>query len=187
MGAFDGDFPELVTSRLVLRAPRLSDHVAMHAILMQPEVTRTSNLPDQPTKAQTQRAVKWMCEVFAKQKGCAWIIEERASGSVIGAIRFNWIAVPSKSGEVGYELTPSAWGKGLMTEAARAVTECGFALFKLNRIEAWTLNGNTASDRVLEKTGFRYEGTLRQKAYFKNAFHDLRMFSLLAADVLSSL
>jgi ribosomal-protein-alanine N-acetyltransferase len=38
------------------------------------------------------------------------------------------------------------------------------------------------SDRVLEKAGFRYEGTLRQKAHFKNEFHDFRMFGRVAAD-----
>ena len=37
-----------------------------------------------------------------------------------------------------------------------------------------------ASDRVLEKVGFQYEGTLRQKSWFKGAFHDFRMFSRLA-------
>jgi len=48
------------------------------------------------------------------------------------------------------------------------------------------LPGNTASDRVLEKAGFQYEGTLRQKAWFKGAFHDFRMFGRLAADGISA-
>jgi ribosomal-protein-alanine N-acetyltransferase len=52
----------------------------------------------------------------------------------------------------------------------------------LNRIEAWTLPGNAGSDRVLEKAGFRYEGTLRQKAWFKGGYHDFRMFGRLAGD-----
>ena len=69
-----------------------------------------------------------------------------------------------------------------MSEAVEAVARCGFDVFFLNRIEAWTLPGNGASDRVLEKAGFRYEGTLRQKARFKNAFHDIRIFSRLAID-----
>ena len=44
--------------------------------------------------------------------------------------------------------------------------------------------GNTASDRVLEKAGFRLEGVQRQKAWFQNAFHDWRLFGRLAADPL---
>jgi [ribosomal protein S5]-alanine N-acetyltransferase len=49
-------------------------------------------------------------------------------------------------------------------------------------MEAWTLPGNDASDRVLVKAGFTYEGTLKQKAWFKGAFHDLSMFGRVAAD-----
>ena len=56
------------------------------------------------------------------------------------------------------------------------------SLLTRNRLEAWTLPGNGASDRVLEKAGFRYEGTLRQKSWLKGAFHDFRMFSRLAGD-----
>jgi RimJ/RimL family protein N-acetyltransferase len=50
----------------------------------------------------------------------------------------------------------------------RAVVSCSYEIFGLNRIAAWTLPGNGASDRVLEKGGFRCEGTLRQKAHFKD-------------------
>jgi [ribosomal protein S5]-alanine N-acetyltransferase len=70
----------------------------------------------------------------------------------------------------------------LATEALRAVVVCGHDRFRLNRIEAWTLPGNGASDRVLEKAGFRYEGTLRQRGWFKGAFHDFRMFGRVASD-----
>ena len=43
-------------------------------------------------------------------------------------------------------------------------------------------SGNPASDRVLQKSGFRHEGTLRQRAWFKGAFHDFRMFGRIAGD-----
>jgi [ribosomal protein S5]-alanine N-acetyltransferase len=69
-----------------------------------------------------------------------------------------------------------------MTEAVRAVVACGHNHFRLNRMEAWTLPGNDASDRVLIKAGFVYEGTLRQKAWFKGAYHDFRMFGRIERD-----
>lgn len=174
------EFPSLLTERLSLRAPASSDSNAFHDLLQFPEVTRFSNWPDAPKQAQAERSMKWMCEALAKGKGCAWIIEDRISERSLGAIRFNTINKHGKWAELGYELHPSTWGKGLMTEAVKAVIKCGFDHFALNRIEAWTLPGNPASDRVLEKAGFSYEGTLRQKAWFKGAFHDFRMFSRLA-------
>ncbi|HEY8260494.1 MAG TPA: GNAT family N-acetyltransferase [Methylosinus sp.] len=176
------NFPLLLTERLRLREPMPADCNAVHAIFSFPEVTRFGNFPDAPKKARSEKITRWMCGAFAKGKGCAWIIQDRRSDVALGAILFNNFDKASKCAEIGYELHPSHWGKGLMSEAVGAVARCGFDTFFLNRIEAWTLPGNGASDRVLEKAGFRYEGTLRQKARFKNAFQDLRMFSRLVGD-----
>jgi ribosomal-protein-alanine N-acetyltransferase len=175
-------FPSLVTDRLLLRAPQLDDAEPFRSLLSIPEVTRFSNWPDAPKKAQVERFMRWMAKLHGSGNGCAWIIEGSASNTMIGAIRFNRFDRKWKSGEVGYELCPDFWGRGLMTEGLRAVVSYGHRVFGLNRIEAWTLPGNSASDRVLEKAGFRYEGTLRQRAWFKGAFHDFRMFGRLPDD-----
>jgi ribosomal-protein-alanine N-acetyltransferase len=160
----------------------MEDYDAFHAILSCPDVPRFSNRVETPRRGDVERPLKWMCAAFAKGKGCAWMIEENATAELIGAVRFNSIDARTRCAEVGYELHPAAWGKGYMGEALEAVVACGFSFFALNRLEAWTLPGNTASDRVLQRAGFHYEGTLRQKAWFKGAFHDFRMFSRLAGD-----
>src|SRR4051794_32734889 len=175
-------FPVLSTKHLSLRAATAKDVPAFQQVLAIAEVTRFSNWPDAPAKSQVERALRWMANVHGSGKGCAWIIEDRKSGRFLGAIRFNSFEKKWRCGEIGYELHPDFWGKGLMTEAVRAVVACGHQTFRLNRIDAWTLPGNAASDRVLEKAGFRHEGTLRQKAWFKGAFHDFRMFGRIAGD-----
>lgn len=182
MAAPKSKFPILLSDRLRLREAVPQDCDAFHAMLSIPEVTRFSDWPDAPKRAQVERSIKWMCKAFTRGTACAWIIEDRASGQLLGAIRFNRINKYARVAEIGYELNPSAWGKGLMSEAVRAVIQYGFEDLSLNRIEAWTLPGNLASDRVLEKAGFRYEGTLRQRAWFKDAFHDFRMFGCLAGE-----
>ena len=179
-------FPVLSTRRLTLRAAAPTDVAEFQELLSIPEVTRYSNWPDAPLKAQVERTLRWMTRVHASGKGCAWIIEIAASGTLAGAIRFNSFEKKWRCGEIGYELHPDHWGKGLMTEAVRAVVACGHETFRLNRIDAWTLPGNGASDRVLEKSGFRHEGTLRQKAWFKGAFHDFRIFGRIAGDAVTS-
>lgn len=180
-------YPVLLTPRLRLRQARAGDAEPFRALLSIPEVTRFSNWPDGPTKSQAERYVRWMGKVFASGRGCAWVIEERSrrrSPLLIGAIRFNYFVPKWRYGEIGYELHPDYWGRGLMTEAVRAIVPLGHETFRLNRIEAWTLPGNGASDRVLEKAGFRYEGTFRQRAWFKGSFHDFRMFARIAGDPL---
>ena len=178
-------FPVLSTKRLTLRAATAKDVGEFQALLSIPDVTRFSNWPDAPNKTQVERSLRWMAKVHASGKGCAWIIEIAGSKAIAGAIRFNSFEKKWRVGEIGYELHPDYWGKGLMTEALRAVVACGHQTFRLNRIDAWTLPGNGASDRVLEKSGFRHEGTLRQKAWFKGAFHDFRIFGRVAGDATS--
>jgi ribosomal-protein-alanine N-acetyltransferase len=175
-----GKFPKLTTDRLHLRPPTAKDAMPLRGLLSIPTVTRFSNWPDGPSQVQCERCARWMSKLHASGKGCAWLIEDRGSKTFIGAIRFNSFQKKWKYGEIGYELHPDFWGRGLMTEALRAVVACGHCTFKLNRIEAWTLPGNAASDRVLQKAGFQHKGTMRQKAWFKGAFHDLRMFGRLS-------
>lgn len=177
-------FPVLATERLKPRAVDFSDANFYYRLLSIAEVTRFSDLPDRATKAQAERFVAWMAKLFDNKKSCAWIIEARRDGTSVGAIRINRIHRPWRWGEIGYESHPDFWGRGVMTEAVRAVVTCGHRGFGLNRMEAWTLPGNDASDRVLTKAGFVYEGALKQKAWFKGAYHDFRMFGRVAADPL---
>lgn len=176
------EFPILTTARLRLRAAASGDAAALGGLLSRAEVTRFSNLPDAPNMAQIDRFVRWMAKLQPTGSGCAWIIAEAASATAIGAIRFDRFDRTWRYGVVGSELHPEFWGRGLMTEALRAVVACGHEVFGLNRIKAWTLPSNPASDRVLEKAGFGYEGMLWQRAWFNGAFHDFRMFGGVAGD-----
>lgn len=175
-------FPALKTDRLVLREPRLSDADAFAGILSNPEVTRYTNISDPPNRKRSDRMVSWMTKLFTRGSGCAWMIEHKTSQELLGAVRLNDIHKTAKWAVVGYELHSGHWNKGIMSEALDAVADCAFDQFDLNRLEAWTLPGNDASDRVLEKCGFVYEGTLRQKNRFKGRFHDHRIFGLLKSE-----
>src|SRR5690348_9683191 len=162
-------FPALSTDRLVMREVNMDDISSIRALLCIPEVTRYSNIPDLPTEEQAMEFVRNMTELYRSGNGCAWTIEDHLSHAFVGGFRFNWVHKPWKCGGIGYESHPNFWGRGLMTEALQLAVRCGHGTFGLNRIEAWTVPGNLASDRVLEKSGFRYEGTLRQKAWFKGS------------------
>src|SRR5229473_2038871 len=73
-------FPTLSTRRLTLRVPTAADAAAFQVLLSIPDVTRHSNWPDAPSKAQGERYLRWMSKLYASGKGCAWIIEDRDSG-----------------------------------------------------------------------------------------------------------
>jgi len=59
--------------------------------------------------------------------------------------------------EIGYRLDPGYWGRGLATEAARAVRDHAFDDLKLPRVISLIHPDNLASRRVAEKNGLRPE------------------------------
>lgn len=67
-----------------------------------------------------------------------------------------------RSAEIGYWLGEPFWGKGIATEAVRALVKYAFANFDFVRLHAVVKEWNPASMRVLEKCGFQLEGRLRK-------------------------
>jgi [ribosomal protein S5]-alanine N-acetyltransferase len=83
-------------------------------------------------------------------------------GEAVGGIGLELgIDVFRRSAEVGYWLGEPFWGRGIATEALRAVTDYAFAKFDVCRLEAGVFEWNAASARVLEKVGYTLEGRSR--------------------------
>ena len=71
------------------------------------------------------------------------------------------------SAEIGYWIGESYWGRGVMTRAVEIFTEYVFNNFEINRLYAGVFSSNPVSGRVLEKAGYKCEGTHRAHV-FKN-------------------
>ena len=67
-----------------------------------------------------------------------------------------------RSAEIGYWLGEEFWGRGIVSEAVRAVTEYAFSNFDICRIYAGVFEWNPASMRVLEKAGYEFEGRMKK-------------------------
>jgi ribosomal-protein-alanine N-acetyltransferase len=91
-----------------------------------------------------------------------------------------------KNAVLGYDLLPKYWGMGLTTEAVHRIVKAAFlgelSCGKLNRIQGDTVLGNSASESLLLKVGFKEEGIRRQSGYWKNQFHDLKCFGLIQSE-----
>jgi len=175
-------YPELTTQRLLLRQPSMNDAAAYHSILSNEATSRYSDVPHQPTLKRSQRFVSWMSKLYPKDVGIAWILESRSTGDLLGAIRINKIEKKIRCGYLGYELDPSHWNHHYASEALGAVVDYAHSAMELNRLEAWTVEGNTASDRVLLNNGFTLEGRQRDKVYFQGRVHNINVFARLSGD-----
>jgi aminoglycoside 6'-N-acetyltransferase len=89
------------------------------------------------------------------------------------------VAPYAKMLEIGYALLPSERRKGYCTEATQLMVDYLFLSKDIGRIQATTHAGNAVSQRVLEKSGFKREGTLRKAVQSRGETTDLVMFSIL--------
>lgn len=103
-------------------------------------------------------------------------VDDRAVGS-IGLFRRDNIHV--RTAELGYYIAEPFWGKGLGTRAVQQASRYLFDHTDIIRIFAEPFAGNTASCRVLEKSGFLFEGTLRSNAVKHGRILDMKLYSLL--------
>ena len=81
-------------------------------------------------------------------------VVERASGLVVGGIGFFGPPLGGEA-EIGYGIVPSRQGRGYATEAVQAMLAMAWADSRVRTVVAGTDPGNAASQRVLEKAGFR--------------------------------
>jgi ribosomal-protein-alanine N-acetyltransferase len=176
----------LATVRLNLRPVVAGDWLEYHAILSDPAMARRSDLPRKPTQKRTQSVIRWMALLNTTGKGFAWMIRESGTNQLIGAIRINSIDKRQSTGVLGYEIASAKWGRGYGTEALRAMVQHSHHAMGLFRLEAWTLQGNPQSDRVLLKAGFRQEGTQRMKMLLDGERLDMHLFGRLADDPIAA-
>jgi RimJ/RimL family protein N-acetyltransferase len=87
-----------------------------------------------------------------------WVQRDKDSGELVGRGGLQWTYVGGRDEvEVAWAVVPELWGQGYATELAEASIETAFGALGLDEIVAFTLPHNTASRRVMEKTGFELE------------------------------
>jgi ribosomal-protein-alanine N-acetyltransferase len=156
-------FPVLTTDRLTLRAFSREDVEAYLAIRSDASILESTGLavyqPDDTARA--ERFIRQAMSRFERGRFLCWGIFLTEANTLLGVI-YETINKRNSRVEIGYYSGQDAWGNGYMSEALGAVTACNFDQLGLHRQQAWVVEGNHASERVLEKNGFTYEGTLRE-------------------------
>jgi RimJ/RimL family protein N-acetyltransferase len=148
----------LHTERLILRPFQISDETAMYQVFRDAEVMRYSY------GVQTKQWVRdWIRFRILENQDDAitsvWVVTEKAHTIVTGYCGL--FHIPDLAGspemEIGYRLIQKFWGLGYATEAACAIRDYAFDELGITRLVAMIDPANTASIRVAEKLGMRYE------------------------------
>jgi RimJ/RimL family protein N-acetyltransferase len=147
---------KLQTERLVLDRWQAPDWTALRPIATDTEVMRyiTGGVPW--TDDEIRSFVNDQIRRYSDQGFCRWKLLENPSGEMIGfcGVGF-WRDVPDP--EIGWWLARRYWGRGLATEAARTALRDAFERLQLDRIISISRPANTASTRIMEKLGLKFE------------------------------
>lgn len=171
--------PCLGTDRLRIRQMRTTDAPALFAIKSDLEVTKHYGQEPHRSLDQTREWVQKRIADYERREVIFWVLALRDDDTAIGSVCF-WNFDPTLScAEIGYELHPTYWRSGIMSEALSAIITFGFKQLALHRIEANPLAINQASSELLLKLGFKHEGTLRERVFFRGHFIDQLYFGLL--------
>lgn len=168
------------TPRLALREFTADDWTATHAYQQDPRYLRyydRDGVTERQTQALVGTFIRWQGEQPRARAQLA--ITLAGTGELVGNIGLRREEAGARLADMGYELSPTHWGRGLATEAARAMVDLGFGAWGLHRIHAHCIAENEASARVLERVGLRREACLRDHHFFKDRFWDVLIYGMM--------
>ncbi|HEX6368498.1 MAG TPA: GNAT family N-acetyltransferase [Longimicrobium sp.] len=151
--------PVLRTERLILRGHTRADFDECAAMWADPQVTR--HIGGRPsTEEEVWARVLRYAGLWALLGYGYWAVREWESGRFVGDVGladFRRAVTPAlgDAPEAGWVLAPWAHGRGLATEAVRAVLSWADAHLAAPRTVCLIAPGNAASIHVAEKCGFR--------------------------------
>jgi RimJ/RimL family protein N-acetyltransferase len=154
-------WPELIrTERLVLRRPVERDAAAIFDGYAQDlDVVRYLVWRPHRTVDDTHEYLRYVQHGWMTGTELTWALTFPDRDRLIGMIA---IRPAGHKPDLGYVLARAYWGRGLMTEAGRAIIELAFSDPRVHRVWAVCDVDNHASARVLEKLGMTREGVLRR-------------------------
>lgn len=150
---------EFETGRLILRQWQPSDYIPFAQLNADPQVMEY--FPCTLSTSESNAMVDQCAALIADKGWGFWAMELKRSGQFIG---FTGLHTPmadlpfAPCVEIGWRLAHEFWGKGYVTEAARAVLKVAFEQLKLNEVVAFTAIQNQKSQAVMKRLAMEYRG-----------------------------
>ncbi len=173
--------------QVYLRQPAMGDYSAwaelralsrQHLTVWEPLWTR-----DELSRSAFRRRLRQYQREMREDQGYAFLIFREGDATLVGGLTISNVRRGvAQSASVGYWMGLPHVRCGYMTDALRAVVPFAFGTLGLHRLEAACLPHNAPSARVLEKAGFRREGTARRYLKINDIWQDHDLYALLHDD-----
>jgi RimJ/RimL family protein N-acetyltransferase len=169
--------------RLFLRDLVMSDKHAVHEYASNPEVVRFMDWGPNTEDETVEFIAKSISTQNEKpRRNFDFAIVLKDTGKLIGGCGIHVSNPENREGWLGYCLNRNYWGKGYATETGRGLIKFGFEKLNLHRLFAACDPENLASAHVLEKSGMKREGHLREHRWSKGKWRDSYLYAILEQD-----
>jgi RimJ/RimL family protein N-acetyltransferase len=173
------------TPRLKLRPIALSDIDDLWPHVSNPEVAKFMSWAAHRDRAETETFIARNLEGLSHNTDLAWaiVIDGKASGIAgLHGITWGFRAWRIDRAELGYWLGAPYWGQGYMSEAALAATRWAFETLGLHKITIGCIEGNVASQKIIEKLGYRFLAKHEDDVWRDGRWWNHLRFELTAAE-----
>lgn len=176
-------FP-LTTARLLidpLAEPDVADFVAYRQV---PEVARWQSWNPAYSVADARRLIAGQPLSGLPEAG-SWVqlgVRDHHRRILYGDVGVHRLETQPATFEIGMTLAPAAQGQGLGSEAVARVLDFLFDEADAHRVVAFCDTRNTASARLLRRTGMRQESSQVEADFFKGEWTTLAGFAVLARE-----
>lgn len=159
------EIPVLQDGLITLRPLEEGDINAVFLACQDPLIPRFTRVITPYSKEDAADFVISSPFAFTEHRAIQFAIDYGAGDSkeFSGAISLHTIKFAEHTAELGYWMAPQQRGKNICTIASQLITDFALDSVGFNRIEALVDHDNSASQKVLEKSGFVREGLLRKK------------------------
>ena len=171
--------PSLDTVRLLLRPLTSADAVAVQRLAGDREVASTTlNIPHPYPDGAAELWIGTLPQAYDCGEAVVFGIALHDGGELVGTCGLR-LELPHARAEIGYWVGREYWGRGVATEAARAVIDYAFTRLGVRRVYAHFYTRNPASGAVMRKLGMTHEGKLRGHVLKWGVFEDIELYGVL--------
>jgi ribosomal-protein-alanine N-acetyltransferase len=178
---------EVYGREVFLRHPAMGDYPAWaelralsrhHLTIWEPQWAR-----DELTRSAFRRRLRQYQRELRDDQGYAFLIFRSADATLVGGLSISNVRRGvAQAASIGYWIGLPHVRRGHMSDAVKACLPFAFGTLGLHRLEAACLPHNIPSQRVLEKAGFKREGTARRYLKINGIWQDHDLFALLQDD-----
>ena len=154
-------FPNIETKRFLLRPLSINDDKEIFILRSDERVLKYLDKPKAKTINEAREFIDKITSGIKNNEWIMWAIEEKNSQKFTGTICLWNLSKDKTKADIGFELLPEFWGKGIIQEVIPSILEYGFYQMQLAVVEGEVDPQNIKSIKLMEKFGFTVENVVK--------------------------